>query len=79
MSDHFTRSFVAKVVDTERKAGGPNGNPRYLVTFDNGQKMFTPYDCAMAYGITNPEYKTQAHRFGLTKRGTLNGYDEIAE
>lgn len=77
--DRFKKSFIAKVVSTERRAGGTNGNPRYLVTFDNGQNLLTPYDASLGYEITNPEFKEQAHKFGLTKRGTLNGYSELAE
>lgn len=50
-------SFTAQVVAIERKRSSVNGNPRFLVTFDNGQSLPTQVDGSVGYSISNPEHK----------------------
>ena len=60
-----------RVVDTTRLNNSVNGNPRYIVTFDDGSEIITQSDAAISYGITNREYRDQPHDAELSRAGRL--------
>ncbi len=41
------------ITRVDRERNSKNGNPRYLVTFDDGTSARTAVDAAVAYGISN--------------------------
>ena len=67
-------TVTGKVVATRHAGTSTMGNPSYWVTLDNGEIYRTTANSGLAYEITNRNYREAAHRFGLTKRGYLDGY-----
>lgn len=48
---------VTRIRKLERRRNSVNGNPRYMVWFEDGTGYLTALDAACAYGIENPEMK----------------------
>jgi hypothetical protein len=51
------RSTLKKIEGLERMRNSTNGNPRYKVTFTDGDSCTTKPDAAVAHGLANPEYQ----------------------
>ena len=62
---------TSALVDAKRLNSSSNGNPRYLITFDDGSEVITQSDAAINYGITNHEYRDQPHDAELSRAGRL--------
>lgn len=58
-----------------RMASSRNGNPRFMVTFDDGTAYPTGVDASCAYGIENREYDGDVQV--LIERGNIVGIDVI--
>lgn len=48
---------VLTIAKLERLRLSRNGNPRFKVTFTNGESAHTQTDGAVGYSIENPEYR----------------------
>ena len=72
------RQITGLVTATRRAGTSANGNPSYDVTIldiatGESATYRTSSDVMLAYGITNAEYRHEAHVFGLTRAGRLDG------
>lgn len=48
-----TPEFVACIVATKRLRNSRNGNPRFIIAFDNGEMRETSSDAACSYDVDN--------------------------
>lgn len=64
-------TVTGKVIATKHAGTSGMGNPAYWVTLDNGEIYRTSANTGLAYGITNPEYRDEAHVFTLTAAGRI--------
>lgn len=78
MANNFRYSVTGKVLATDRVGVSGNANPVYDVSIVDSEGTAhihrTSADVGLVYGITNPGYRDNAHTFGLTRAGRLNGY-----
>ncbi len=70
-------SFTARIVTAERLTNSVNGNPRFKITFDDGERYITSTDAACSYDVENllgrrgePSYPVHVW---LTKAGRIEG------
>lgn len=63
--------FTATITHIERMKSSHYGNPRFMLTFDNGKSYPTQPDAMIAYGIENSEYREGPVEV------TLNGRDHV--
>lgn len=71
-------TITGKVIATEYASTSYLGNPAYWVTLDNGETYRTMDNAGLAYGITNPEYREDAHVFTLTRAGRIRSARKAA-
>lgn len=48
-----TPNFTARIADARRLKSSVNGNPRFVVTFDNGDALTTQSDSSVSYDVEN--------------------------
>lgn len=63
--------LVGSVVSCERLSNSRNGNPRYEVTFNDGNWFKTQVDGSVGYEINNPEWRSGTHIIGLNGWGHI--------
>lgn len=63
---------VLVIQELKRMTNSAYGNPRYMVTFTNGDQAQTQSDAAVNYGLTNPGYQGVPVRFTFTRAGRIS-------
>lgn len=59
------------IASLERLNASANGNPRFKVTFTNGESALTQSDASINYAIENPEYRDVPVEFTFTAAGRI--------
>ena len=59
-----------RITHLERLNNSVNGNPAFMVTFDDGTSHRTQSDASVSYEIQNPEFRGLVHVW-LSKRGSI--------
>lgn len=70
-------TFVKTILTLERLRNSGNGNPRYRVTFTDGESAVTQTDASIGYGIGNPEFKDVPVRFTVSKAGRITHAEPV--
>ena len=71
-------TITGRVVATKHAGTSTMGNPSYWVTLDTGDIFRTSANAGIAYGITNRNFRDEAHVFSLTKAGRISGAMSVA-
>lgn len=61
------------ITRTDREDNSPDGNPRYLVTFDDGTSARTVRDGQIGYGISNNAFQGSPVKVKFNDAGEVIG------
>lgn len=64
-------SRVLTIASLERLKLSANGNPRFRVTFTNGEVAQTQTDASIGYSIENSEFRDVPVRVSFTRAGRI--------